>query len=406
MRTAHINGVYGVSSTGRLCRDIAAAGRAAGIESRVYYSERSSDAPEAVRYISDTERNFHALASRVSGLQGYWSKAATKRLLAMMEDFDPDVVHLHVVHGNCLCLPLLFDWLHRRQPAVVITLHDCWWFTGRCAYPTPYGCDGYAARGCAHCPAQHDICPSWFFDRAAAMLADKQRWLRGLANLQVVAVSDWVRAQAERSFLPPERLTRIYNWVDTETFRLRPADALRARLGLRDEKVVLGVAATLVPNKGLDDLVALARQLPPGYRMILIGGLEKGTQLPPDITHVARTDDAAELATYYSLAQVFVNPSRFETFGLTTAEALACGTPAVVYDVTACPELIGPGTGAIVPLQEGVPGLLRAVLAADKTPPARERCRQWAEAHFSVQQGAQAYAELYRRMMDRKEGPA
>lgn len=62
-----------------------------------------------------------------------------------------------------------------------------------------------------------------------------------------------------------------------------------------------------------------------------------------------RTANQAELAQWYSTADVFVNPTYEETFGLTTVEAQACGTPVVVYETDGCPETVAPGNGRLVP---------------------------------------------------------
>lgn len=397
MKTAHINCVYGVSSTGRLILDLVEEGKKNGIESRVFYSEGHDASPQAVRYISDAERNIHAVLSRLTGLQGYWSRAATQRLITLLDDFAPDAVHLHVIHGNCLNLSQLFAWLQKKQPKVIITLHDCWWLTGRCVHPTAYNCEKYTA-DCKMCPAKNDVCPSWFFDRADKMLTDKRRWLLGLRDLTVVAVSDWLKRQAERSFLPEEKITRIYNWINTDSFCPRNAAGMKKALGVEGKKVILGVASKWEARKGLSDFLWLSEHLPSEYTIVLVGDLGGSSSLPDNVLAAGPTASADELARYYSMAEVFVNPSRMETFGLTTIEAMACGTPAIVYDVTACPELIGPGTGAVVPLHKGAQGLLEAIIGIRKEP---DVCREWVTAHFSREHGCKDYFKLYNETGER-----
>ena len=71
--------------------------------------------------------------------------------------------------------------------------------------------------------------------------------------------------------------------------------------------------------------------------------------MPKNIIGITRTEDQTELAKLYSLSSVFVNPSTEETFGLVAAEAMACGTPAIVTNSTACPEIINNNVGFIVP---------------------------------------------------------
>ncbi|WP_394962510.1 glycosyltransferase [Candidatus Allofournierella excrementigallinarum] len=404
MRIAHINGVYGVGSTGRLVKDLVECGRENGHESLVLYSEGSAEDNCAVRYISDSERNAHALLSRLSGLQGYWSKRPTMRLIERLEKFSPDVVHLHVVHGNCLHLPSLFRYLTVNNIPVVLTLHDCWWFTGRCAYPLHYLCDRYQAR-CADCPAKNDVCPSWLFDRANKMQRDKERWLCGLAHLKVAAVSKWGARVAAESFLRNKDILCAYNWVDTQAFRPEECEAQRSGLIPDGKKVILGVSSFWDERKGLDDLLWLAQQLPE-CAMVLVGTMKQRGELPANVISVPATDSKEELAGLYSQADVFLNPSRMETFGLTTVEAMACGTPVVVYDVTACPELIGPGTGLVVAVQDGRQGLLQATRTLLETPASGERCVSWARENFSINVGSARYYHIYREIVEEKNKPA
>lgn len=403
MRIAHINGVYGVGSTGRLVKDLVEYGREKGHESLVLYSEGAAQDSCAVRYISDGERNIHALLSRLSGLQGYWSKRATGRLIERLKNFSPDVVHLHVVHGNCLYLPLLFRYLTDNNIPVVLTLHDCWWFTGRCAHPLQYRCDRYQVR-CTNCPAKNDVCPSWLFDRAKKMQQDKERWLCGLPRLKVVAVSRWGARVAAESFLCSKDILCAYNWVDTQTFRPVECSTLRSRLALDGKKVILGVSSFWDERKGLEDLLWLAKQLPE-CAVVLVGTMQQRDELPSNMISVPATDSKEELAGLYSQADVFVNPSRMETFGLTTVEAMACGTPAVVYDVTACPELIGPGTGQVVAVQTGRQGILEATQTILKAPVSGEQCVNWARENFSLNVGAERYYHIYREIVEEKNEP-
>ena len=399
MRIAYINCAYGAASTGRLVADLVNYGNAHGHECIAFYSEWHSDAPEAHRYIRDGERNVHALLSRISGLQGYWGRIPTRRLITALKEFSPDIVHMHVVHGNCLDLSMLFDYLQREHICVVITLHDCWWFTGRCVHPTEYGCTKFET-DCKGCPAKNDVCPSWFFDRAAKMLDDKRRWLTGVDRLAVIGVSKWISAQAKKSFIPDDAIHTIYNWVDTDVFRPRESGSLRESLGLVGKKIVLGVANIWEARKGLADFIALADMLPEEYHIVLVGKLD-GSHLPTRITHIPHTDSKEQLAELYSMADVFVNPSKAETFGLTTAEALACGTPAVVYDVAACPELLSSDTGCVVAPALSVSGLLDAVRSIHKDARCSNLCQLRIETVFSLKHGCEEYYMTYNEIQSK-----
>ena len=86
--------------------------------------------------------------------------------------------------------------------------------------------------------------------------------------------------------------------------------------------------------------MALASRLKEPWRIVLVGLTpEQAAKMPPNVISIPRTNNAVELAHIYSTADVFVNLSVEETFGMTTLEALKCGTMPIVYAGTACEEV-------------------------------------------------------------------
>lgn len=402
MKIVQLNCVCGILSTGRTTLEFAQASEKKGDATAVFYSEGASNYAHAHRYISNIQRNIHAVLSRVSGLQGYWSRRNTHQLIKKIAQTHPDIIHLRVLHGNCLHFPALFEYLHREQLPTVITLHDLWWLTGRCAHPLVYQCARYQD-GCGHCPASKDVCPSWFFDRSNKMWADKRQWLLGLEHLAVVGVSQWATDMARQSFLPEDKIHQIYNGIDTNVFFPREASALKMRYGIEGKQVLLGVSSTWTENKGLKDLLHLALVLPEEYQLVLVGSLSKSVTLPNNILHIEHTHSEEELAQWYSAADVFINPSLFETFGKTIVEAMACGTPAVVYNTTASPELIGDGCGRVVPREQKVAGLWAAIQelgTGDEKQTAR--CRQHVMDHFDSNACFEKYYALYGALLQQR----
>ena len=412
MRIAQINAIGGGGSTGRTSVELAAYLAAHGHDSRIFYSEGTGAAPYAVRYMTDAERRAHALLSRATGLQGYFSRGATRRLIRMLEEYRPDVVHLRNLHGNNICLPMLFGWLAKQKLPVVLTLHDCWAFTGKCTHPVRFDCDKFRGMHCAHCPALKDECPSWLFDHSKKMQRDRQRWFSALSDYRVVGVSAWAAAEARASgVFDAARVTSVYNWIDASVFRPEAAadKGLREKLGLADRFVVLAAATSWARwkrrDKGLAEVLHLAANLPDDCAVVLIGEVAPGEALPGNLLHIPQITDPARLAAYYAMADVYVNPSIAETFGKTTAEAMCCGTPAVVYALTASPELVEGGVGIAVPHAEGAEGILRAVLQIRREGKAayRDVCVQSARARFSLAGNADAYVRLYEALLKKGE---
>lgn len=402
MRVVQINGAYGMAgSTGRNTVELHQYLLEQGVDSWVFAFDQSGDAPEwrQVEILSEPfSRPAHALLSRLTGLQGYYSAGPTRRLLRKLDRLRPDVVVLGVLHSNCISFPLLMDYLAREKIAVVLVLHDCWYFTGHCCHYTDAGCSRWQA-GCGQCPSRREWNTSWFFDRSARCLADKRRWYAALDRLAVVGVSEWIAAEARRSILNNgAEIRRIYNWMDTGLFRPRDPAPLRAKLGLKEEKMVLGVASSWSGKKGLGELIQAAREHP-DTAFVLVGQVEPGASLPPNLRAVGPVTDPETLAEYYAAADLFANPSVQETFGKTTAEALASGTPVLVYDTTACPELVGEGCGQVVPLGDkaaflaAIPALLAQ--GKERSGPA---CRAFALERFGREKCLAEYLDLFRAL--------
>ena len=114
--------------------------------------------------------------------------------------------------------------------------------------------------------------------------------------------------------------------------------------------MLLGVASVWDARKGLADFVELAGMLDDRYRIVLIGlTAQQISDLPANILGLPRTNHLEELVAAYTEADIFLNPSVEETFGMTAMEARCCGTEAVVYEDTACEEIVNQFGGIAVP---------------------------------------------------------
>lgn len=343
-----------------------------GHQSVVFNSIMTDPENEIYRIGDKHDHKHHALMSRILGLQGYFSRWATKAMLSQLLEFRPEVVILRNLHANYVHFPLLLNWLARHDVTTVIVLHDFWFMTGHCCYYTQDKCDKWQSE-CNQCPILHKYNRSLFFDRSRKIFRDKKRLFQAIPRLAVVGVSDWVTNEARRSpiFANACKITRIYNWVDLETFKPQQGDTLRQELNLKDSDfVVLGVAQHWTVEKGLNIFrnLAMAR---PEIKFVLVGGYDSSADLPDNMMMIGAVNTPKELARYYSMANVFLNPSIQETFGKVSAEALACGTPVITNNATACPEITGDDCGVIV--QDN--NLVQILEAVDKI-------RYYGKAHF------------------------
>ena len=338
MKVLQINAVYEYSSTGRTTTELHQYLLSQGIDSYVA-ANNVKDSEHFIKLSSALPMYLHSFLSHLTGKQGYFSYFSTKRLLRKMDRIRPDIVHLRVLHSNCINLPLLLKYLAQHKIPVVLTLHDCWFFTGHCCYFSDSGCNKWKS-GCGNCVDKKKWNSSWFFDHSQSNLTDKERLFSKIPKVAVIGVSDWVTNFIKDSILKDSLIIRrIYNWVDLSKFVPHPTN-VRNKFNIIHDFVVLGVAQNWTSSKGIEDIKAIARHRP-NYKFLLVGNIYKQSlPLPANIITVGVSSSVAELADYYACADVFINLSVRETFGKVTVEALACGTPVVAYDLSATPELV------------------------------------------------------------------
>ena len=403
MKVVQINTVCDFASTGVATTELAVAIREHGHQCRIAYSiatDALNGDYQIGRYFG---KKVHAIGSRIFGLQAYHSRFATKRFLKYLENEKPDIVHLGNLHSNFMHLKLLLNFLKEKDIATVITLHDCWFFTGKCTHYKNKKCYRWET-GCGHCPKLHENIPSYVFDRSHKMWNDKKRWLNDIPRLTVVGVSEWVTSEARRSFLKDRNIVCIYNWVDRSVFKFRLTKNLRKRLELENKYIILGVANGWSDNKGFSAFIRLAGLLSDKFRILLVGNVPTSEELPGNIVCLPQTNDMELLAQYYSMADVFVNTSLEETFGKVTAESLACGTPAIVFNTTACPELIGENCGYVVETgdMDAVYEKIKEVVKKGKQA-YKESCIAFANEKFDYQTNTEKYIQVYQELLERRK---
>lgn len=341
MKVLQINAVYEKFSTGRTTKELHEAMQSKGIESFVASPDLALLSENAYKIGNKLDWKFHALLSRITGKQGYFSRFATKGLLDYISEIKPDVIHLRNLHSNYINLPMLLKYIAEKDIATVLTLHDSWFYTGKCVYYIECNCDRWKAH-CGSCPALRAGNPSLFLDRTAEMLADKMKLFSAIKRLAVVGVSQWVTDDASKSILKDSAVIQcIYNWIDLERFQPRDCRELKKSMGLGNKFVIFGIAMSWIPQKGINLFHDLADLLPNDCQIVLAGDDSEVTNKHPKIKYLGTIKDVDLLAKLYAMADVFVNPTIQETFGKTTAEAMACGTPVVAYNGTATPELVG-----------------------------------------------------------------
>ena len=340
---AHINTVPNGSTGGIMMKEHREL-LAAGEDSFAFWGRgRAGEGDRELRFATDVEVRLDALQTRLDGKAGFHSKAATRRLLERLEEINPDVVHLHNLHGYYVNIEMLFEWLAARDCRVEWTLHDCWAFTGHCAYFTDVKCDKWKA-GCGNGCPQLGTYPKTHSKTSCSWNFDQKKRLFNLVpagRMRLITPSQWLANLVGESFLSEYPVEVRHNAIDTNVFKPTPSD-FRERYGIGDRLMILGVASPWTERKGLSDFVRLAGELDSErYAIVLVGLSEKQVkEMPAGIVGLARTDSREELAGIYSTADVFFNPTVEDNYPTVNLEAEACGTPVVTYDTGGCAETV------------------------------------------------------------------
>jgi glycosyltransferase involved in cell wall biosynthesis len=246
------------------------------------------------------------------------------------------------------------------------------------------------------------------------MHEDKKRWFSAVRRMKIVPVSHWLAGEVRQSFLGKYPVIPIHNWIDLSVFKPGSAQMTRTtrrKYGIPEGAfVLLGVSAgwndrkhSQTANK-LRDFRTLQDRLTghDNIRLVLVGGVKDPDRLPTGAISIPYVDDVGDLAAIYSMADVYLHTSMEDTFGKVIAEAMACGTPAIVYNSTGCPEVVGNGCGHVV---EGrnIDQIYQSILKVQRKGKAAytQACADFCINHFDMKTNTQAYLDLYRKALDR-----
>ena len=398
-----LNVTAGVGSTGRIAEEIGKLAISQGWYSYIAYG-RDCKSSESHLIKSSKRINVltHALSARVFDNAGLLSSSDTKKLLKNIQDINPSIIHLHNLHGYWINYRLLFDFLSTKNIPVVWTIHDCWPFTGHCGHFVFHGCNRWKS-GCYECPLNRDFPTSYFLDRSTINYEIKKKSFLQIRDRLVLApVSRWLSDLVGDSFLGKIPRKVVYNGVDTKLLHPTGEANIKNELNILGKKMLLAVASGWDKRKGINDYVKLRELLPTCEYSIVLLGMNKSqiASLPDGIIGLEPTESIAKLAEYYRSADVVLSFSQAETFGLTIAEGMACGTPAIVYNTTAMPELVGDGTGMVV-TPGNVEEASRAVkhLCNSDMRLTAEKCVRHVKNNFDSSQNYLEYFKIYDELL-------
>ena len=258
-------------------------------------------------------------------------------LVKRINEFKPDIVHLHWVNAGMLRV----EDLKKIEAPIVWSLHDMWPFTGGCHYSD--NCKAYEL-SCGKCPVLNSTRSN---DISKKLFRRKQKEFKSIENMTIVGLSKWLEQCAKSSTLfKDKKVVNLPNPIDTTVFK--PFDKEKARelwnLPLDKNLVLFGaMSATSDSRKGFKELMSALKGIKSKNIELLIFGSAK-----PEISYnfgfkthyLGQLYDDASLVMLYNLADVMVVPSLQENLSNVIVESLSCGTPVVGFNIGGNSDLI------------------------------------------------------------------
>lgn len=404
-KVLQINTVVNSGSTGRIAEEIGQAVINNGWESYIAFGRNIGNSKShLIKIGSNFDVIMHGLETRFFDRQGLGSAMSTKYLIQQIEMINPDIIHLHNIHGYYLNIRLFFEFLQSANIPVVWTLHDCWAMTGHCVYFDFVSCEKWKTL-CYSCPQIGTYPSSLFLDRSTKNYLLKKKIFTSIDNLTLVPVSEWLKNIVNQSFLHGYNSILINNGIDVDFFTPMDTLDIKRKMGIDNFFLLLGVASIWSKRKGLDDILLLSSYLSEDIKIILVGLDNKQIRkLPPNIIGLNRTDNIKQLAELYSVADLFINPTWEDNFPTTNLESLACGTPVLSYKTGGSIESIDVDTGFYVEKGD-INALLEVIeLVKEKGKSYYSKaCRNRAVKLYDKNKRYNEYIQLYNRILIRNK---
>lgn len=387
-------------STGKIAEQINMMAAGKGWKTFFAYGRSANPSQsELIRIGSDFNVREHGMESRLLDNHGLASRNATRKLINVVEEIKPNIIHLHNIHGYYLNYKILFEYLAKSDIPIVWTLHDCWAFTGHCAYFDYARCNLWETGCHAPCPCKRNYPKSMLLDASDRNWKLKKECFTSVKKITLVPVSDWLGTLIRQSYFGGVSMKVIKNGIDLNVFKVTDARGVKSKYGIGSSKYVIGVASVWEKRKGFDDFLKLVSRISNELCIVLVGLDEKKISVARrnGIIGIPRTENAGELAALYSGAELFLNLTYEDNYPTTNLEAIACGTPVLTYSTGGSPESLNKETGWIVE-QGDINEVVKIVESAKNSTNriyTREVCRTWAEQHFDNKKCFEKYMNLY-----------
>lgn len=399
MKLLQINAVFGNGSTGTIMRELHEIALQNGIDSYVAFPEGHGKADQRSILIGNYyDHKLHAIFSRISGKQAYFSRLATNRFLNEIDRLQPDIIHLHNLHSNYINLNMLLKYLAKENISTVITMHDCWYFTGGCFHFHSVRCDKWM-KSCGNCPKRYLDTPAYLYDSSQSILKDRERYLNSIPDLTLVGCSEWIANECRKSKLGTNNIISISNGFDIDIFKPSSSN-LRSELQLEDKVVLLAPAQKWGQDVNKPTLEYFIENMDDNMVLLFFGGNLSSDIESDKIRNLGFISAPKRMAEIYSMSDIMINCSREDTLSSINIEAQACGTPVVTYADTGNSETVNGKSSYAVPNNN--PKLLlqqaKLILSKDKQT-VEEDCVEFVRTNYEKNKNFNRYINLYNDLM-------
>lgn len=399
MKILQINCVYNKGSTGKIVADIHNELQGSGIDSVVCYGrgEKCSEV-NVYKTCGELYSKVNNLCSRITGIMYGGCGWSTYRLLNLLKNECPDIVHVHCINGYFVNIYRLIEFLKEQKIKTVLTLHAEFMYTANCGHALE--CENWLT-GCGKCPRVRQETKSWFFDRTHVSWKRMKAAFDGFENLIVTSVSPWLMERAKMSpILGGKTHCVVMNGLDTSVFHDYDSWKLKSKLGLQDKKIIFHVtpAFSCDPShlKGGYYVIKLAEHFKgrEDIQIVVAGRYPQDIEIPDNMMMLGHVSDQNMLAQYYSMADVTVLTSKKETFSMVCAESLCCGTPVVGFNAGAPEQIAIPEYSSFVEYGD-VDSMAERIETLLESPIIGESIEQEAVKAYSKQTMAENYRKVY-----------
>lgn len=403
MKILQISSEVNTGSVGRIAEQIGECVIEQGWSSYIAYGREGLESSSVrIKIGNKFDIIKHGFLTRITDRHGFGSRGPTLKLIEKIKQINPDIIHLQHLHGYFINIEILFEFLSLKKLPVVWTFHDCWSFTGHCAYYEFINCDRWLSQ-CNNCPQKGEYPKSSLLDNSFKNYNDKKRLFNSLSNLTIVPVSNWLGGETKKSFLKNNSIKVIQNGIDLEKFKPNLNGKINQEHKILNKFVILGVASPWNERKGLKYFIELNELIDREKFQIILIGLDKKQieSLPKNMIGLERTENVNQLAEFYSISNVFINPTLEDTFPTTNLEALACGTPVITFKSGGSPEAVDSETGFVV-AKGDVKKIHELILVINSKGKEfySKKCRDRAEMFFDKKKNFLKYIELYKNIVE------